>query len=561
MTDNVTDDTPRPAPAARGPLTTPGRKWAIRPNPRARSALSRAPFLLAFIGAVAVRWTTVLGHPGVLWFTGDSYFYLGHALDPGPSASKSLGYSFLLALLEPAHSLRLVAVLQHLMGLAVAVMVYALLRRAGLPGWASTLFTLPVLYDAYQIELEHLLMSEAFFTFLIAAALTLLLWRTPPPDGAGAKGGRGPAWWMALAAGLLLGYAVLVRSAGAPLVPVVLLCLLARRGGWRPALIFGAAAAAPLVAYAAWFHGTYGTYALTTSDGLFLWGRTAPFADCAKMRPPSHQRALCLSDELRAEGRAPGNLIWRSEAPPRILYEDVTDPGNNKILRDFAVRAILAQPGDYLRAVGEGLGMAFSPRRFPHPTPSTEALYHFPGRPHVFPGGRSWGAEGSTALSDAMRYERSTILSRVVRPHADRMIAYQRAVHLPGPALALIFAAGAAGAPVARDRHGVAMAWTCAATLLVFPIASADFDYRYVVPAMPFACLAAGLALTRAFPRARPAREGEDGPGDEAAGGNGDGDRDRDGGRDRDGAGEGRVSRRWGSRGSRRRGSDPASAP
>ncbi|GAA3950579.1 hypothetical protein GCM10023085_36520 [Actinomadura viridis] len=574
-TDDVTDDPARPAPARRGPLATPGGKWAIRPNLRARSVLSLAPFLLAFTGAVAVRWTVILGYPGVLWFTGDSYFYLGHALDPDPSASKSLGYSFLLTLLEPAHSLTLVAVLQHLMGLAVAVMVYALLRRAGLPGWAATLFTLPILYDAYQIELEHLLMSEAFFTFLIAAALTLLLWRTPPPDGTGGKGRRGPAWWMALAAGLLLGYAVLVRSAGAPLVPVVLLCLLARRGGLRPALLFGTAAAVPLIAYAAWFHGTYGTYALTTSDGLFLWGRTAPFADCAKMRPPSHQRALCLSDELRAEGRAPGNLIWRSEAPPRILYEDVTDPENNEILRDFAVRAILAQPGDYLRAVGDGLGMAFSPRRFPHPTASTEALYHFPGRPHVFPGGRSWGGEGSTALSDAMRYERSTALSRVVRPHADRLIAYQRAVHLPGPALGLLFAAGAAGILAARDRRGVLMAWTCAATLLVFPIASADFDYRYVVPAMPFACLAAGLALTRAFPRARPARTGGDGPeaeaeaadededGDRDGDGDGDGDRDGDGDGDgdRDEDGEGRVSRRWGTRGSRHRGSDPASAP
>jgi hypothetical protein len=608
-------------------LATSHQKWAIRP------LVSHAPFLAALIGGAVVRWITVLGYPGVLWFTGDSYFYLGRALRPEPSPSKTLGYSYLLNLLEPAHSLTLVAVLQHLMGLAIAVMVYALLRRAGLPGWAATLFTLPILYDAYQIELEHLLMSEALFTFLIAAALTLLLWRAMPPrrapgggaappaeDGeteaaeavatekkatepepagpepagpepagpepagskpagskpAGTKAARkkeraerrrqtrNPAWWMALAAGALLGYAVLVRSAGAPLIPLVLLCLLMRRRGWRPALLFGSAAAAPLIAYAVMFHGTFGTYSLTTSDGIYLWGRTAPFADCAKMRPPSHMEALCLNPELKAEGYAPGHLIWRSEIPPRILYENVTAPEHNSTMRDFAIRAILAQPGDYLRTVGDGLGKAFSPERFPHPTATTEGLYHFPERPQLFPGGKSWGGgANSTALSDAARYEGDYTLSRVVPPHADRMVAYQESVYLPGPALGVLFLAGAAATVLARDRRGALLAWSAAVTLLVFPIASADFDYRYVVPATPFACLAAGLALTRLFARSpapgprtgRPARADE---GDRTDGGD-----DAENVPERTASPESapEVSRWWGSLGSRRRGSDRASVP
>ena len=37
--------------------------------------------------------------------------------------------------------------------------------------------------------------------------------------------------------------------------------------------------------------------------------------------------------------------------------------------------------------------------------------------------------------------------------------------------------------------------WFTAVVLLVAPIAVADFDYRYLIPVIPFACIAAGLAF------------------------------------------------------------------
>jgi hypothetical protein len=37
--------------------------------------------------------------------------------------------------------------------------------------------------------------------------------------------------------------------------------------------------------------------------------------------------------------------------------------------------------------------------------------------------------------------------------------------------------------------------WVTAVVLLVFPIATADFDYRYLLPVLPFAGLAAALAF------------------------------------------------------------------
>ena len=88
-------------------------------------------FMVALAAGAGLRLLAMLGYPGALWFAGDSYVYLGAALRLQPNLSKTTGYSVFLHILEPFHSLTLVAGLQHLMGLAVAVMIYVLARRSG----------------------------------------------------------------------------------------------------------------------------------------------------------------------------------------------------------------------------------------------------------------------------------------------------------------------------------------------------------------------------------------------------------------------------------------------
>jgi len=94
---------------------------------------------------------------------------------------------------------------------------------------------------------------------------------------------------------------------------------------------------------------------------------------------------------------------------------------------------------------------------------------------------------------------------------------------LRGPLFGLILLTGLGGvlriqwlrrAPsrlVRSRRTGSVLPWVTAVVLLVFPIAVADFDYRYLLPVLPFACLPAGLAFApaRALAAPEPASPGE----------------------------------------------------
>ncbi len=434
------------------------------------------------VGA-ALRLAAMLGYPGVLWFPGDSYLYLGAALRPRPDLSKTIGYSFLLRALEPSRSLTLVALIQHLMGLSIAVMIYALARRSRLPRWGATLAAVPVLLDGYQVQLEHMLMSDTLFAFLVVAAVTLALWRDRP------------APWVMLGAGLITGYAVLVREAGLPLIAVMTGYFVARWRGWRVPVALLAGCALPIMAYGAWFHAVNGQYTLTRSTGFYLWGRVSSFADCARIRPPAPERRLCLSQPA-ADRAPPGRLVWINPTA-RDLPGGPVSVVNDKLMTHFAVRAITAQPFGYFSAIATGVRLAVDWHRHPYPGAYTVSKYQFPCLPQLLPSGRTW-IPGGTPAADVRAYGRARP-SRVAAPWSAALRVYQRYVYTNGPLFGLILLTGLAGLIRRWRRLGGAGLLPCAAavTLLLFPLATADFDYRYLLAVLPFACLAAALAFAR----------------------------------------------------------------
>ena len=135
-------------------------------------------FGVALAGAIVVRVLVMLAFRPIMWFGGDSASYLATGLHLIPDPSRVGGYGFMLWLLGPLHSVAAVAVIQHVMGLAIGVLSYLLARRYGLPAWAATLAAVPVFFDAYELQLESDAVPDIPFGLLVFIALYLLL-RTP----------------------------------------------------------------------------------------------------------------------------------------------------------------------------------------------------------------------------------------------------------------------------------------------------------------------------------------------------------------------------------------------
>jgi peptidoglycan/LPS O-acetylase OafA/YrhL len=80
---------------------------------------------------------------------------------------------------------------------------------------------------------------------------------------------------------------------------------------------------------------------------------------------------------------------------------------------------------------------------------------------------------------------------------------YQRVIVFPGPLFALVLVLGLAGIIIPRRRTAAAgLLWFSAAISIVLPIAEHEYTYRYVVPAIPLACMAAALAFRTRSPAA-----------------------------------------------------------
>jgi hypothetical protein len=69
------------------------------------------------------------------------------------------------------------------MGIAIALLGYAVLHNSGLPAWAAVLAMCPVLFDSQQVTLEPFILPGVVYGFLLVLPVVLPLRRGKPAAG------------------------------------------------------------------------------------------------------------------------------------------------------------------------------------------------------------------------------------------------------------------------------------------------------------------------------------------------------------------------------------------
>lgn len=456
------------------------RDVAARLGERARVVLRdpAGPVIVAVLAigiflrvALVVSW-----HPAFVNYS-DTGVYIQDAYDGGfHDPLRVVGYGlFLIPLHWITPHLLLVVLVQHLMGLATGVLLYLTVRRAGAPRAIALLPFAMIILGGTQIFLEHAILSESLFTFLIALALY-----------AGVRAPPGSPWWAALA-GVCLGLGTTVRGAGIVLIPIVAVWLVFALGrpAWRDALRGAAvlmAAFAVIGGYVVWRHAETGLSGLTTNGNWNLYGRVAPFADCTRFTPPPGTRRLCdPTPPDQRDGRNAEWYIYDRRSPAQALfgppYDVSSDPQANDKLRRWSIAAIQGQPGDYANAVWQDLIRIVDPDH-----QSSGDLSYNGFIPYLL-----HGLKGDD-YNYFVEYWRGLYYPGDNYHFGDisKLTDYERATRVQGP-LMIICLLLAAAAPWVAPRGSRMVALLLAGVafaMLVFPILTHAYDARFIVPAL-----------------------------------------------------------------------------
>jgi 4-amino-4-deoxy-L-arabinose transferase-like glycosyltransferase len=453
-------------------------------------------FLLLLAAGAALRAVTFFAYgPALIRRDSIAYVLRSENFSPGPLHPS--GYAAFLRALPLDHGLAVVPFLQHVMGLAIAVLLYGLLLRLGVHRWLSALAAAPVLLDAYQLNIEENIMSDTLFELLLVSVCALILWRRPL------------GWPWAAGAGFLLALATLTRTVGLLLIVAVTLAVLflvARHSRFFTLAALVAAFALPVIGYAAWFNSYYGQFGLTSFAGRFLYGRVAPFADCTKFSVPADERVLCPDDPRLT----PEQYVWKKRSPVFRVGPGV----RNELAGHFAKRVILHQPLMYARVVGRDFIRAFSFTRGTAPGEPPASKWQFQLDYPLFSGNGICPPPATPAFERSHRCpERQREWNEFVREHGDKGLhvnrglasflrSYQRFGYLPGPVLAAaLFLAVLAVLGVGRARgSGLRTAafllGGVVVVLILGTVAANHFAWRYGLPPFMLIPAAAAIGLT-----------------------------------------------------------------
>jgi hypothetical protein len=451
----------------------------------ARSVLRRHWLAVALLTAgLVLRVLAQLAYRPALFYI-DSVKYIFDAQGNDPE-----GYKAPLRAILLVANFNTVTAIQHLLGLAMAVVIYVLLRRRGVSRWLAALAIAPVLLDAYQLQQEQTIMPTTWFEALIVTALAILLWQ--PSLG----------WRRVVAAGLVLGTSATVAQVGESLILPAVIFLLAAGGGWRQATakaaVLCAAFVLPILAYCTGSYLITGTFALSHQGVTSLYGRTAATVDCARIRLPAAERAVCPTRVQQAKGD--DWLSFNPASPVQADYRHLPRAQVDSVVTSFNNSVLTQQPLRVLDAYGRDVFKLFAVTRHTAPGDPPITRWQFQTAfPYFTPHASK---QQITAVVDQFGGGRPAVW----RPVADFLHHYQvDGGYTPGPLLALLSVAGLLGAAVAllarrldqRTRQ-IALACLLFFGSALFLLLASDlfvFSWRYQLPALVTLVPAGALGL------------------------------------------------------------------
>jgi len=486
--------------AGRQPRPGPATRWQVAAAGLRRHWLAAALLTAGLVLRAAVQ---LAYRPALFYIDSSRYLYNAGGMDP-------VGYKGPLRAILFLANFDAVAAVQHLLGLAMAVLLYLVLLRRGVPRWLAALAIAPVLLDAYQLQIEQMVMPDVWFEAMIVAGLAILLW---PRGRAG--------WRRVLLAGLVLGGAATVAQvADALLVPAVIYLLVeggrwkrrgVKDGGWlravrRPAVLC-VAFAAPILAYSTVSLLATGAFFPSHTGFTSFYGRIAAAADCGTLRLPADERAICPTTGQQAQG--PDWLEFARTSPIRPFYRNLPRDQVDSLISNFNSQVLRQQPervaGAYLHDLVRPFALTRDGTLGVTPISRWQFQLSFPYNPPHESVGFVHTAISRFGGGDPA----------VWHPVAAFLRGYQlHGGYTPGPLLGLCVLAGLAGSlALLRRRTDLATRQLSLACLLFFLSGASvllasnlyEFSWRYQLPALVTLVPAGALGISVIIRVLRPA--------------------------------------------------------
>ncbi len=453
-------------------------KLRMKISAATRKLTPHLPFLAVLLGGLLLRfWAVLAYHPGLLFY-GDSEFYMQNAIDLSPLSFHPLGYAFFLRLMTVTGKLWTVSLTQHALCLLAGILLYLFLRRVGLNKWLAALGSAPILLDAYGIDLESTVLTEALVSALLVATFVILFWNRKTPSK------------LALAsAGVILAFTTITRTSVAvmvlPMLAYVFFTVRAQTHRIRRALmplgILLVAFAVPVVGYCAYHYSFDNHFTIDTKTPFFLYSRVSPLVNCTALSKAN--QLLCSPiPKVASEKHDINWYLWGLDAPlranytaPRLSVFDLPE-GN---LQQFDVAALKQRPWPYLTStLGEAISY-FGVNNVKNRQDSSPTNLQFPTKPVWNPYVRLANESFSPVVAIAKDPARLPSESAAKELHA-----YQHFGYVPGPALGVAVVIVAIAVWLRRNRKALIAATLTSSALLylLLTCALAGPYYRYIVP-------------------------------------------------------------------------------